>query len=814
MGDILRWRIHNTDTSISADENESKNSTVEAEKINPTQITDKPIESAERSELDLASILRLEGVEFVAQAYATVLGRAPDPSGEENYLKQLASGREKLLILAELRLSKEARGYSRHRLSLTILAYVLFFLQLPIIKQLAEILSFPWITLAALRRSRRVEVALQRLSKQHSELQALITRDRDTIAEKIKEVLQATQITSASIRDELSRQLTSSQRIANDLTSIRELVGKADANMAKAVEATTMQWSQTGQQFAITAKDEILRHFAISEDRHEESRHRIEELARQTNAHIERVRSEIADEIIEAIEQARISTRTTEHNLLLQIDSLASRLELSFPRAISEVRKEILAGRALTERTQDEIVRMLAKHIDDTALQVQSESMGMSQKVIAAIDEIRLAVENTHSEVSREILESSVRIGLSLPETISAARMEILARLKAYQDSQEQITFRLSEQQTEASSKHEAALAALLQRISDIVEGLDASIGNRQEAQYHRYEESLTRISRSIPQALNETKMEVLDKLVSSEIRQKDIQSELWKIPPLLSRIETYGLASARRVSIHCGPGILMIRTTVGFVLCPDDDYPLIAMLAESGEPEPGTRHLIQRLLRPGDTFVDVGANIGIHTLAAALAMGGKGRIVAFEPYIPTAKLLEKTVALNGVNPLVKVHRTAVTSKKEVRKLYLGRTCGHHSLYPLASADSLDGEFVEVSATTIDDALARTRSVNLIKIDAEGAEIEVLEGASKLLARSADVGIIVEFGPTHLARTRMTAKTWLHHFVRLGFAHRIVEPSSGALQEIPFEALEKVKTANLFFAREHSPMWAKATLPT
>ena len=69
--------------------------------------------------------------------------------------------------------------------------------------------------------------------------------------------------------------------------------------------------------------------------------------------------------------------------------------------------------------------------------------------------------------------------------------------------------------------------------------------------------------------------------------------------------------------------------------------------------------------------FIDVGANIGLHTLAAARAMQGLGRIVAFEPCEPTKRLLEKTVGLNGFSGIVDIHQAAVSSRTGRQQLLL-----------------------------------------------------------------------------------------------------------------------------------------------
>src|SRR5262245_42998765 len=117
---------------------------------------------------------------------------------------------------------------------------------------------------------------------------------------------------------------------------------------------------------------------------------------------------------------------------------------------------------------------------------------------------------------------------------------------------------------------------------------------------------------------------------------------------PRLDLIEQYSAVTARRVAMNCGAGEVLVKTEVGFLLCAATDHAVLSCLLETGELERGTRILIQKYLMPGNVFIDVGANVGMHTLAAARAMQGQGKIIAFEPFEPTMRMLEKSIWMNG----------------------------------------------------------------------------------------------------------------------------------------------------------------------
>lgn len=282
------------------------------------------------------------------------------------------------------------------------------------------------------------------------------------------------------------------------------------------------------------------------------------------------------------------------------------------------------------------------------------------------------------------------------------------------------------------------------------------------------------------------------------------------RVDARLDRIESYSYAAARRVSIASGEGRILIKTEAGYVVCPSDDLAVVALLTESGDLEPGTRKLIGKLVGPGDCYVDVGANLGLHTIAAGRAMQHRGTIVAFEPFPRTCELLRETLHINGLQASTTVHQMAVSDHAGRHAFYLGNTCGHHSLFALAGSDASALQPIEVDTVRLDDVLAGDMVVTLLKIDAEGAELDVLRGAVATLTGNPDIGLIVEFGISHLDRNSISTAAWLGEFAAFGFIFRAIDATSGALLEWTPDALQTVDSINLLFARPDSPLWRKA----
>lgn len=138
-----------------------------------------------------------------------------------------------------------------------------------------------------------------------------------------------------------------------------------------------------------------------------------------------------------------------------------------------------------------------------------------------------------------------------------------------------------------------------------------------------------------------------------------------------------------------------------------------------------GLDRVMQRVLGPGAVFVDVGANIGYYTRLASTLVGPTGHVHAFEP-LPSA------LPLLAANTEGRAHVT-------VQPLAVGAQAGELDFYvrPMGDTSSLephpDAERIRVRVTTLDAELAGLPRLDLLKIDVEGYELEVLQGARELI---------------------------------------------------------------------------------
>ncbi len=163
-------------------------------------------------------------------------------------------------------------------------------------------------------------------------------------------------------------------------------------------------------------------------------------------------------------------------------------------------------------------------------------------------------------------------------------------------------------------------------------------------------------------------------------------------------------------------------------------------------------------VLRPGDTALDVGANVGAYAVVFGIWVGTAGQVFAFEPAAGARAGLEEHIALNGLRDHVHVVPAAVADRAGAAAFVSEGAQGtNHLAWNDAAAGA--ASTVEVPTTTIDAFCAERRlRPKLIKIDVEGAELAVLRGArATIAAMPADGAVFVELHPNAWAAMGLTA---------------------------------------------------------
>lgn len=143
---------------------------------------------------------------------------------------------------------------------------------------------------------------------------------------------------------------------------------------------------------------------------------------------------------------------------------------------------------------------------------------------------------------------------------------------------------------------------------------------------------------------------------------------------------------------------------------------------------------MLPKLLEPGATFVDVGANLGVYSMIAAHFVGPQGRVVAFEPTPEARELLEIAKQRNGFAGLV-VRPEALSDHLGEADLFFD---SQTELASLSKSTSGTSKSIRVALTTLDAVHAEMdlSATSMVKLDAEGAEESILRGAKDFLRAS------------------------------------------------------------------------------
>ena len=192
--------------------------------------------------------------------------------------------------------------------------------------------------------------------------------------------------------------------------------------------------------------------------------------------------------------------------------------------------------------------------------------------------------------------------------------------------------------------------------------------------------------------------------------------------------------AEASEVTVRSGPGR-------GIRLIVD---PRSEKFYWAGVHEFPVQQFFTRVLRPGDVVWDIGAHVGFFSCLASRLVDGDGLVVAFEPMAENRRRLLEAVRMNGLTNVV-VKDTAVSGSSGRAVLHAAEASTMWSLVDHGGDTS-----IEVDCRTLDDELrSGVRPPTLVKVDVEGAEVDVLAGATFLFEAHRPLAI-VEF---HSAET-------------------------------------------------------------
>jgi len=208
----------------------------------------------------------------------------------------------------------------------------------------------------------------------------------------------------------------------------------------------------------------------------------------------------------------------------------------------------------------------------------------------------------------------------------------------------------------------------------------------------------------------------------------------------------------------------------------------------------------IRKIVEEGDRVIDVGANIGYHSILCAELVGNNGKVFSFEPNPHVFRMLNDSIFINGFRNRVKLFRNAAFNENKKLKLVWG---AQHMLGHLALEGEETGtknEF-DVDAIKLDDVIPNEfLPIKLMKIDVEGAESFALEGAKKILEKSPNMKMIMEWSTKHMNRNKIDIGKFIDFLKSYDFSVKSLG-QLGKLNSIEWEELKKIPTTDILLSR-------------
>lgn len=177
----------------------------------------------------------------------------------------------------------------------------------------------------------------------------------------------------------------------------------------------------------------------------------------------------------------------------------------------------------------------------------------------------------------------------------------------------------------------------------------------------------------------------------------------------------------------------------------------------------------LKKIIKPGDTILDIGANIGFYSKILSKCVGKYGKVHSFEPDVINFKHLRKNT---GQLVNVVLNNKAVSDKSGTLNVYKSKDLNvDHRTYPVGEYESID----VIEAISIDDYVKDGFKVNVIKMDIQGFEVSALKGMEKTIKANPEIKLLLEFWPHGLHAAGSSVAQFCEVIKSLGLKIRFLE---------------------------------------
>jgi len=210
-------------------------------------------------------------------------------------------------------------------------------------------------------------------------------------------------------------------------------------------------------------------------------------------------------------------------------------------------------------------------------------------------------------------------------------------------------------------------------------------------------------------------------------------------------------------------------NTNHGFKLNLESERYIEKFIYYWGEWEGNETYFIKKFLPKDGIFIDIGANIGYFTCLAASVVGNKGHVFSFEPVPQSFQLLAKNIYLNDFHN-VTAHQIAASNKKGSMLLAKPKNPCALEMVSTRNASTTKPHW-ETPSERIDEIVDSNQSIDMIKIDIEGAEMLALTGLFKHLSKTPAPIVLCEVNDSFLNEMGGSAEKLMAHMINLGYSN-------------------------------------------
>ncbi len=265
-----------------------------------------------------------------------------------------------------------------------------------------------------------------------------------------------------------------------------------------------------------------------------------------------------------------------------------------------------------------------------------------------------------------------------------------------------------------------------------------------------------------------------------------------------------------RKPAIYVGNDRVLLWTKSGFKMFVDArDVSIAPHLVLEGVYEEHTDAVLRRVVKRGMHIVEIGANVGLFTLLMCKCVGARGSVHAFECDPTLARLARDNLEINGFSGIGTIDERAVSKangKLEFRAALRHRGGGTlvADLQQIPELTEDERETIAVQAVTLDHFAAKgDRKIDFMKIDAEGAEADIIRGGQSIFGnRGYPITVMMEFAPAFMRKAGTDPALQLQELTDAGFRfarvderrRKLVPTDSAELLAKPFSDIVMTRT--------------------